>query len=154
MVRGLDPDLLNRASITMAHKIETDFSTASVNDRVDSPHFHIHSDGDRIAIQGGLSTGKGRWHLTASAVRQRRRIVLQVLAQPAVEEASEPRVEVVDHAYRAVLHGLTPGVYWVRITHAVHAPGLGLISEGVPACEATIEIVEAGAPREATGSES
>jgi hypothetical protein len=138
----------------MAHKIETDFSAGPINSRVESPRFHIRSDGDRIAIQGGLSTGMGRWHLTASAVRQRRRIVLQVLAQQAVEDASEPRVEVVDHAYRAVLHGLTPGVYWVRVTHAVHAPGLGLVSAGMPACEATVEIVGAGAPREATGSGS
>jgi hypothetical protein len=130
----------------MAHKIETDFSAHPVEERVDSPRFLVRSDGDCIAIQGGLSTGIGRWRLTASAVRQRRRIVLQVLAQPAAEDVSEPPVEVVDHSYRAVLHGLAPGVYWVRITHAVHAPGLGLFSQGVSACEATIEIVGAGSP--------
>jgi hypothetical protein len=124
----------------MAHRIATDFHAEIVNGRVERQRFLVEAAEGRIAVEGGMSTGRGRWRLSASAVLHRRRITLQVLARLAEAEAACD--DVTDHAYSATLHGLKPGAYQLRVTHVIHAPELGLSSESLPACEATVEVGE------------
>lgn len=107
----------------MAHRIETHLES----------HRRGRTDGDGaltvvggegcIYVRGSLSAGRSGWRLSATALRHRRRILLQVVALPA-EDHIDYGLE--DFAYAASLLHVPVGRYRLRVNHIYYAARLGL----------------------------
>lgn len=91
----------------------------------------------RIVVQGSLSAGRAGWRLSATALRHRRRILLQVVALPA-DDHIDYGLE--DFAYEAELLDVPPGRYRVRINHIYHAVRLGLPPDALTRGEFSVEV--------------
>jgi hypothetical protein len=121
----------------MAHKLSTDFHSETAPQGIERPSFAAVGGAGTVEVRGSLSTGMGRWALSAYATRHRQKINVQVIA---TLEGTEGRANLEQHNYLATVRNIPAGRYWVRVNHVCHAPTLNLPTEGIAPLEVSVVI--------------
>lgn len=104
----------------MSHRIDTALA-AWVRLDPDAPRaFVIAGGAGGATVRGVLSAGRSGWRLTASALRRRRRILLQIVAVPEPGARGEGMEE---FDYEVRLRGLPPGAFRIRVNHIFYSGG-------------------------------
>jgi hypothetical protein len=122
----------------MSHPLPISFSSLLLPP--DAPHgpFRVAAGNDWIRIGGHLSAGGRGWVLDARASLHRRQITLWVSA---TQESPGAIRSVEDHGYRALLEGVRPGRYEIRVVHRFVSP---LLDSGVHSWPLHGETIQVG----------
>ena len=73
-----------------------------------------------VIVRGQISAGHSGWGLSATVLRRRRKLMLQIAARPR-NLAIVPDIE--QHEYEAILSGIGPGRHDVYVTHTFYTEG-------------------------------
>lgn len=106
------------------------FAAASLEAGPSTDPFEIAVGQGRIEVRGLLTAVGRAWRLGATATCRRRRIALNVTATEHMEGGA---ATVRQYRYDAVLEGLPPGSYSLRVSHVYGIGSGGYIGLGVPA---------------------
>ncbi len=108
------------------------FSSMLLDTEPSDHRFEAAIANGRIELRGCLTAVGRGWRLGATATCRRRRIALNVTAKER-EEGHPPSIR--HYRYEAVLNGLLPGRYSLRVSHMYGIGTGGYIGLGVPTFE-------------------
>jgi len=109
--------LRDRVSTT---RIGIAFQARIVPEHEPARPFSLAVVSSEVVIRGQMSAGYSGWGLSATVLRRRRKLMLQVAARP-VDVPIVPGIE--QHEYEAILSAVGPGQYEVYVTHTFHTEG-------------------------------